>query len=86
MRPEKKKSGENIGSGTRDLPACSAVPQPNAPPRVSTKFKCNYFNLEATEMFQIRVKGDRYAVFGVGCIRESALPDYSAMCRLSVQY
>jgi len=24
---------DNIGNRTRDLPACSAVPQPNAPPR-----------------------------------------------------
>jgi hypothetical protein len=28
-----KKSNETIGNGTRDLPACSAVPQPTAPPR-----------------------------------------------------
>ena len=29
-----KKSIETIGNRTRDLPACSAVPQPTAPPRV----------------------------------------------------
>jgi hypothetical protein len=28
-----KKSNEIIGNRTRDLPACSAVPQPTAPPR-----------------------------------------------------
>jgi len=28
-----KKSNDTIGNRTRDLPACSAVPQPNAPPR-----------------------------------------------------
>jgi len=27
-----KSSDEIIGNQTRDLPACSAVPQPNAPP------------------------------------------------------
>jgi len=27
-----KKSNETIGNRTRDLPACSAVPQPTAPP------------------------------------------------------
>ena len=26
---------DTIGNRTRDLPACSAVPQPTAPPRVS---------------------------------------------------
>ena len=28
-----KNSNDTIGNGTRDLPACSAVPQPTAPPR-----------------------------------------------------
>jgi hypothetical protein len=28
-----KKSSDTIGNPTRDLPACSAVPQPTAPPR-----------------------------------------------------
>jgi hypothetical protein len=28
-----KKSNDNIGNRTRDLPACSTVPQPTAPPR-----------------------------------------------------
>jgi hypothetical protein len=28
-----KNSGDNIGNRTRDLPACSAVPQPTAPRR-----------------------------------------------------
>jgi hypothetical protein len=37
VRPEGlrqwKKSSDTIGNRTRDLPACSAVPQPTAPPR-----------------------------------------------------
>ena len=28
-----KKSSDTIGNRTRDFPACSAVPQPTAPPR-----------------------------------------------------
>ena len=39
VRPEGlcqwKKSNDTIGNRTRDLPACSAVPQPTAPPRLS---------------------------------------------------
>jgi hypothetical protein len=31
-----KKLHDTIGNRTRDLPACSAVPQPTAPPRAST--------------------------------------------------
>jgi len=31
-----KNSNEIIGNRTRDLPACSAVPQPTAPPRAPT--------------------------------------------------
>jgi hypothetical protein len=30
-----KNSGDTIGNQTRDLPACSAVPQPTAPPRAA---------------------------------------------------
>jgi hypothetical protein len=30
----KKKSSDTVGNRIRDLPACSAVPQPTAPPRV----------------------------------------------------
>jgi hypothetical protein len=31
-----KNSNDTIGNRTRDLPACSAVPQPTAPPRAPT--------------------------------------------------
>jgi hypothetical protein len=30
-----KNSSDTIGNRTRDVPACSAVPQPNVPPRAS---------------------------------------------------
>jgi len=30
-----KKSNDTIGNQTRDLPACSAVPQPTAPPHAT---------------------------------------------------
>ena len=30
-----KNTNDPIGNRTRDLPACSAVPQPTAPPRIS---------------------------------------------------
>ena len=33
-----KNSNDTIGNRTRDLPACSAVPQPTAPPRVTNTF------------------------------------------------
>jgi len=32
-RMSTKNASDNIGNRTRDLPACSAVPQPTAPPR-----------------------------------------------------
>jgi hypothetical protein len=38
VRPKELRQRKNsiviMGNQTRDLPACSAVPQPNAPPRV----------------------------------------------------
>ena len=42
VRPEGlcqwKKSSDTIGNRTRDLPACSAVPQPTTPPRAPNRF------------------------------------------------
>jgi len=32
-----KNSNDTIGNGTRDLPACRAVPKPTAPPRAHLK-------------------------------------------------
>jgi len=32
-----KNSNDTIGNRTRDLPTCSAVPQPTAPPRASSE-------------------------------------------------
>jgi hypothetical protein len=40
-----KNSNDIVGNRTRDLPACSAVPQPTAPPRVPLLYAwiiCNY--------------------------------------------
>ena len=34
-----KNSNDTIGNGTRDFPACSAVPQPTATPRVPFHIK-----------------------------------------------
>jgi len=36
-----KISNDTIGNRTRYLPACSAVPQPNAPPRIPQTEKKN---------------------------------------------
>jgi len=33
-----KSSSDTVGNRTRDLPACSAAPQPTAPPGVQIKF------------------------------------------------
>jgi hypothetical protein len=43
-----KNSNDTIGNRTRDLPACSAVPQPTAPPRAPvgyiTSLKIPYYD------------------------------------------
>jgi len=36
-----KNSNDNIGDRTRDLPTCSAVTQPTAPPRILIKLMAN---------------------------------------------
>jgi hypothetical protein len=40
-----KKSNDTIGNRTRDLPACSAVPQPTAPPANSAYAVCQMHNM-----------------------------------------
>jgi hypothetical protein len=37
-----KNSSDSIGNRTRDLPACSAVPQPTAPPRAPKLIQIHY--------------------------------------------
>ena len=39
-----KNSNDTIGNRTRDLPACSAVLQPNAPPRTPNQHMNLYLN------------------------------------------
>jgi len=41
-----KNSNKTIGNRTRDLPACSAVPQPTAPPRASGHQKSIHNNMD----------------------------------------
>jgi hypothetical protein len=38
-----KNSNDTIGNQTRDLPACSAVPQPTAPPRAPPAKGCKAY-------------------------------------------
>jgi hypothetical protein len=42
-----KNSSDTIGNRTHDLPACSAVPQPTAPPRAPIKREGTEENWEA---------------------------------------
>ena len=41
-------SNDTIGNRTRYLPACSAVPQPNAPPRAPTSMAWAEINVHST--------------------------------------
>jgi hypothetical protein len=46
-----KNSNDTIGNGTRDLPTCSAVPQPTAPP---AKVGLNVYIIRVTQSSPIR--------------------------------
>jgi len=37
-----KNSSDSFGNRTRDLPACSTVPQPTVPPRVPAMIGCTW--------------------------------------------
>jgi len=43
--PSVKNSNDTIGNRTYDLPACSVVPQPTAPPRAQNTFNENFNHL-----------------------------------------
>jgi len=51
-----KNSSNTIGNRTRDLPACSAVPQPSAPPRAPTVLDLIAINLHTEQYKTIRFK------------------------------
>jgi hypothetical protein len=53
VRPKKiKKSSDTNGSGTSDLPVCSAVPQATAPPRTPTLLKgVKEFYMQLSHLF-----------------------------------
>jgi len=67
-----KKSNDTIGNRTRDLPACSAVPQPNAPPRAPylkrTKFKLSKHYMKNIKIMpllrcEVMYSGKQVAIF-----------------------
>jgi len=53
-----KKSSDTIGNRTRDLPACSAVPQPTAPPRapITSQYLFKLLNIIRVIMFRLYYK------------------------------
>jgi hypothetical protein len=54
-----KKSNDTIGNRIRDLPACSAVPQPTALPRVPSQHEYGLYlktyRLFATTVLQLKI-------------------------------
>ena len=47
----KKNPNDTIGNRTRDLPACSAVPQPNASPRAPPPYNTDQTIIQPTKMY-----------------------------------
>jgi len=48
-----KNSNDTIGNRTRDLPACSAVPQPTAPPRAPLAYVLHCIYIASSSVIQI---------------------------------
>jgi len=59
VRPEVlcqcNKTNDSIGNRTRDLPACSAVPQPTAPPRAPTLYEYYIYSRLSPFLFYTHV-------------------------------
>ena len=47
-----KNSNDTIGDRTRDLPACSAVPQPTAPPRAPMNLVINRISVKGKKFIE----------------------------------
>ena len=59
-----KNSKDTIGNGTRDLPTCSAVPQPTAPPCTLTHKSVSYY---INEIAAVLWSGFRYTKHNFWC-------------------
>ena len=55
-----KNSNDNIGNGTRDLPACSAVPQPTEPPRARIIMMVRIFKRKRKNLIELDEEVSRY--------------------------
>ena len=64
-------SNDPIGNGTGDLPACSAVPQPNAPPRAAAIF--NNKIIQNPLFFDHQEPNDYYVSCRCQCVTLSQL-------------
>jgi len=54
-----KNFNDNIGNRTRDLPTCSAVPEPTALPGAPVKFYSEYFYEDLSDKIQIWLKSGK---------------------------
>ena len=73
-----KNSNDTIGNRTRDLPACSAVPQPTAPPRApeisKMTFKKSFQSMFLDALLRIYMKSERkYERLRSKCVSQISL-------------
>jgi len=81
-----KNSNDIIGNRTRDLPACSAVPQPTAPPRAPAVFLThvqysadyNVLDLTATKSMHFHARNHNFKTSfnmasGTTCLSDDSL-------------
>jgi hypothetical protein len=67
------KKSSDIGNRTRDLPACSIIPQPTAPPRApeqdDSRAKVSVFRLDGDKEWTV---GSKYVNYGANIDRKHA--------------
>ena len=74
-----KNSSDTIGNGTRDLPACSAVPQPTAPLRTPSKASVGASNAPLLNTGAWHLHPDELPKIGAGNLHpNAALPNIAA--------
>jgi hypothetical protein len=73
-----KNSDDTIGNRTRDLPACSAVPQPTEPPRAPFHISTSQLNFGTVHVpiiaqMRIRFREAAYITAFICCERQKKL-------------
>jgi hypothetical protein len=72
-----EKSNDLIGNRTRDIPACSIVPQPTTLPRAPTLAHTNFKRYDYTNQFGLGGQNKMWDLYAAACNEQSVLKSHT---------